>query len=49
MKQVRKWGLKLNESLTGVKFERFRWKNDIYADKNHNNCDLISLINGLKY
>jgi predicted alpha/beta superfamily hydrolase len=49
MKQVRKWGLKLNESLTGVKLERIRWKNDIYTDKNHNNCDLISLTNGLKY
>ncbi len=49
MKQVRKWGLKLNESLTGIKFERITWKNDIYEDKNHNNCDLISLINGLKY
>lgn len=49
MKQVRKWGLKLNESLTGIKFERIIWRNDIYEDKNHNNCDLISLINGLKY
>lgn len=49
MKQVRKWGLKLNESLNGINFERITWRNDIYKDKNHNNCDLISLINGLKY
>ena len=49
MKQVRKWGLKLNECLTGVKFERIRWRNDIYEAKNHGNCDLISLINGLKF
>ncbi|NJK87355.1 MAG: hypothetical protein HC906_16585 [Bacteroidales bacterium] len=26
MKQVRKWGLKLNESLTGIKFDRVKWK-----------------------
>ncbi len=49
MKQVRKWGLKLNESLTTVKFEWVRWRNDIFEDKNHNNSDLICLVNGLKY
>jgi hypothetical protein len=49
MKQVRKWAFRLNENLTNIKLHRIDWKNEIYDGKNHNNCDLISLINGLKY
>ena len=49
MKQVRKWTFRLNESLRNMKFHRIDWKNDIYDGKNHNNCDLISLTNGIKY
>ena len=49
MKQVRKWAFRLNENLTDIKLHRIYWKNEIYDGKNHNNCDLISLINGLKY
>lgn len=49
MKQVSKWSLKLNESLVDIKFQRIDWKNEIYEGKNHNNSDLTSLINGLKY
>lgn len=48
MKQVRKWGLKLNESLTTVNFERIKWRNDIFKDKNHNNSEVTSLKEGLK-
>jgi predicted alpha/beta superfamily hydrolase len=49
MKQVKKWAFKLNENLTYIKLYRINWKNEIYDGKNHNNCDLISLIYGLKY
>ncbi|MFC2079872.1 alpha/beta hydrolase [Bacteroidota bacterium] len=49
MRQVRKWTLRLNESLTGIEFDRIDWKNDVYKGKKHNNCELTSLIKGLKY
>jgi predicted alpha/beta superfamily hydrolase len=49
LKQVRKWTLKLNESLINIKLNRINWRNDIYEGKNHSNCAMISLINGLKY
>ena len=49
MKQVKKWTARLKESLSSIELTRIEWKNEVYMDKNHNNCDLISLINGLRY
>jgi len=48
MKQVRKWSNRLKDNLTGLKFDNFEWRFEIFEGKNHNNSDIFALINGLR-
>jgi hypothetical protein len=49
MKQVKKWSEKLNNSLITLDLRNINWKNEIYLNEDHNTCDTISLLKGLKY
>jgi predicted alpha/beta superfamily hydrolase len=49
MAQVKKWGEILFNNLLDLDISFINWKNDILIDKNHNNSDVVSLINGLKH
>jgi predicted alpha/beta superfamily hydrolase len=48
MKQVKKWGRILSYNLANLDLSFIDWKNEIFEGQNHNTCDVISLINGLK-
>lgn len=48
MKQVRKWSEVLYNNIKDTDFEHLKWKHDIYQGENHNSCDIISLIKGIK-
>lgn len=48
MKQVRKWSEKLKDSLSEIVFTNFKWQLKIFEGKDHNNSDIMALINGLK-
>jgi predicted alpha/beta superfamily hydrolase len=49
MKQVRKWCIRLQENLSGIKFSHINLKIEVYPDENHNSTSKLSLIRGLKY
>jgi enterochelin esterase-like enzyme len=39
MRQVRKWSNRLKDNLTGLEFNNFEWRFEIFEGKNHNNSD----------
>ena len=47
MRQVRKWSNRLKDNLTGLEFNNFEWRFEIFEGKNHNNSDIYALINVL--
>jgi predicted alpha/beta superfamily hydrolase len=47
MGQVRKWSLRLKDTLTGMKLKNLDWRFEIFEGKNHFNSDIIALLNGL--
>jgi len=49
MKQVKKWALRLDESLKSVKFHHINWKHEVLQGKNHSNSDLVALVAGMKF
>ena len=49
MRQVRKWSEILYNNIKDTKFIHLTWKHEVYQGENHNSCDVISLIKGLKY
>lgn len=49
MKQVRKWCAVINDNLKNINTNHIQWKFEIYEGENHNTCDVISLLKGLKY
>ncbi len=49
MKQVFKWSQKLSENLSGLSFKKLKWQFQVLEGKDHNNSDVSSLVNGLKY
>jgi predicted alpha/beta superfamily hydrolase len=48
MRQVRKWAQRLNDNLTGIKFNHLEWSLKIFEGKTHDNSDIVALLNGLK-
>jgi predicted alpha/beta superfamily hydrolase len=49
MRQVRKWAQRLNDNLTGIKFDHLVWRYKIFEGKTHDNSDMVALFNGLYY
>lgn len=49
MKQIRKWGQKLESNLLSVKVNKIEWGNDILEGENHSTSSLVSLKRGVKY
>jgi predicted alpha/beta superfamily hydrolase len=49
MRQVRKWSEVLYNNIKDTKFKHINWEHEVYQGENHNSCDVISLIKGLKY
>lgn len=49
MRQVRKWSEILYNNIKDTKFKYINWEHEVYQGEDHNSCDVISLIKGLKY
>lgn len=49
MKQVKKWAARLNENLSELKLKNIDWECAVFQDKDHNNADLVSVIEGMKF
>ena len=48
MDQVSKWAKILRDNLNGIRFKKLDWRFSIFEGKDHENCDIPALINGLK-
>jgi predicted alpha/beta superfamily hydrolase len=46
--QVIKWSEKLKDNLAGIRFKNFDWRFNIFEGKDHNNSDIVALLNGLR-
>ena len=49
MTQVRKWSKKMEDNLSELGFNNFDWRFMIFEGKDHDNSDIPSLINGIRY
>ena len=47
LKQVSKWSEKLKDNLTGMRFKNLDWRFKIFEGKDHNDSDVVALLNGL--
>jgi len=47
MGQVIKWSNILKDNLTGLRFKYLDWRFKIFEGKDHNNSDIVALLNGL--
>jgi predicted alpha/beta superfamily hydrolase len=45
--QVSKWTEKLKDNLTEMRFNNLDWRFKIFEGKDHNDSDVVSLLNGL--
>jgi enterochelin esterase-like enzyme len=45
--QVSKWSEKLKDNLTGMRFKNLDWRFKIFEGKDHNDSDVVALLNGL--